>query len=113
MPTQAEIDRHLATARAAAERGDQVLHLQLEVSGLAGEQSAWGSSSAGIHGDDTVGQFLSYIETLGWVLANTGYTFVETGSSTSARIFSTREGRVNQGVVLGYFTFRRTSSASA
>lgn len=107
MPSQPAIDHALALARAATDRGDRLLHLQLEAAMLAGQQSSWGSSGAGVLGDDSIGQFLSYIETLGWTLESTGYSFVETGSSTSARIFGTGEGRVNQGVVLGFFTFRR------
>ena len=110
MPTQEAIDRAIATTRAATERGDRLLHLQVEVASLAGGQSSWGSSGAGIVSDDTVGQFVSYIETLGWSLEHIGYSFVETGSSTSGKVFGTGEGRVNQGFVLGFFTFRRAAA---
>ena len=110
MPSQAAIDHAIGSARGAAERGDRILHLQIEVGSLIGQQSSWGSSGAGVVGDDTIGQFLSYIETLGWSLENVGYSFVETGSSTSAKIFGTGEGRSNQGIVLGFFTFRRAQA---
>jgi hypothetical protein len=107
MPTQDVIDRVIASARSPAERGDQLLHVQLEITALAEGESSWGASSAGMNTDSTIGQFISYVEKLGWMLQHVGYTFVETGSSTSARMFSTGEGRVNQGVVLGFFTYRR------
>ena len=110
MPTQEAIDRALAAARTATERGDGLLHVNLEVASIAGAQSSWGSSGAGVVTDDSVGQFVSYIETLGWTLAHTGYSFVETGSSTSGKVFGTGEGRVNQGLVLGFFTFRRAAA---
>lgn len=107
MPTQPAIDHMLDLARTATERGDRLLHLHLEVASLIGQQSSWGSSGAGVIADDTVGPFASHIEALGWTLEHVGYSFVETGSSTSARMWGTGEGRVNQGVVLGFFTFRR------
>ncbi|MEU1971141.1 hypothetical protein ABZ477_05785 [Microbacterium sp. NPDC019599] len=110
MPTQEALDHLLGLARAAADRGDRVLHLQVEVATLAGQQSSWGSSGAGVVQDDTIGHFLSYVESLGWTLEHTGYSFVETGSSTSGKVFGTGEGRVNQGLVVGFFTFRRAAA---
>lgn len=109
MPTQPAVDRLLHSIRAADERGDSLLHLQLEVATIAGQQSSWGSSDAGVASDETVGQFISHVESLGWTLQHVGYSFVETGSSTSAKVFSTGEGRVNQGIVIGFFTFRRVT----
>jgi len=56
---------------------------------------------------DSVGYFLSDVERVGWRLEQTGYTFVESGATTSARMLSTGTGVVNHGAVSGYFTFRR------
>jgi hypothetical protein len=35
--------------------------------------------------------------------------FVETGSSSSARLLSTGEGTVTRGEILGYYVLRRTA----
>lgn len=107
MPTADAAHRLLQHAKDARARGDLLLHLQLDVSLLTGESSSWGSAGNMMSTDDTVGFFLSEIEGIGWRLEHTGYTFVESGATTSARIFGSGEGVVNHGAVAGYFTFRR------
>ncbi|WP_372966966.1 hypothetical protein [Microbacterium sp.] len=105
--TTDEAARLLQLARDAHRRGDVLLHLQLEVSRLTGEASSWGSADNAFVSDDSVGYFLSDVERVGWRLEQTGYTFVESGATTSARMLSTGTGVVNHGAVSGYFTFRR------
>lgn len=110
MPTAEEANRQLELARTAYDRGDALLHLQLEVSRLTGQPSSWGSADNAFASDDGIGYFLSEIERVGWRLEQSGYAFVETGATTSSRIFGTGEGVVNHGFTSGYFTFRRAVS---
>lgn len=107
MPTAEQAAQLLQLARDAHARGDAILHLQVDVSVLAGEASSWGSAGNTVTRDDSVGYFLGDVERIGWRLEHTGYTFVESGATTSQRIFGSGEGVVNHGAVLGYFTFRR------
>ncbi|HCS61835.1 MAG TPA: hypothetical protein DIW46_10660 [Microbacterium sp.] len=107
MPTAEEASRLLYLAQSAHARGDALLHIQLDISMLTGEQSSWGSAGNTVTNDENVGYFLSEIEKHGWRLEHTGYTFVESGATTSQRIFGTGEGVVNHGAVIGYYTFRR------
>jgi hypothetical protein len=107
MPTADVATRQLQLARDAHARGDAILHLQIDVSLLTGEQSSWGSAGNTLTHDESAGYFLGDIEKLGWRLEHTGYTFVESGATTSQRIFGTGEGVVNHGAVVGYFVFRR------
>lgn len=107
MPTAEEATRLLHLAQGTYARGDALLHLQLDLSLLSGEASSWGSAGNSLTSDDSVGYFLGEIEKVGWRLEHTGYAFVESGATTSQRIFGTGEGVVNHGAVVGYFTFRR------
>lgn len=107
MPTAEQATRLLHLAQGAHARGDALLHLQLDLSLLAGEASSWGSAGNSLTSDDSIGYFLGEIEKVGWRLEHTGYAFVESGATTSQRIFGTGEGVVNHGAVVGYFTFRR------
>ncbi|AKV87280.1 hypothetical protein AKG07_14400 [Microbacterium sp. CGR1] len=111
--TTEEAARLLQLARDAYHRGDALLHLNVEVSRLTGEASTWGSAQNGFMSDDSIGYFLSEVERVGWRLDHTGYTFVESGATTSARMLSTGTGVVNHGAVEGYFTFRRRQPAEA
>jgi len=106
MPSQNEAARLLQLASDARTRGDALLHLQFDVAQLTGETSSWGSADNRMMRDDHVGWFLSEVEKLGWRLEHTGYVFVESGATTSARIFGTGEGVVNHGGVEAFFTFR-------
>ncbi len=107
MPTQHQVDYHLQIARTALERGDALLQLQIEVGYLTGEQSSWGSSDNTLSADPTIGWMLGEVEKLGWRLEHIAHSFVETGSSSSARILGTGEGTVNRGALIGMYVFRR------
>ncbi|MEV4776855.1 hypothetical protein [Microbacterium sp. LWO13-1.2] len=107
MLTADEATRLLQHATDARTRGDLLLHLQVEVSRLTGEASSWGSAENALASNESIGYFLSQVEGIGWRLEHTGYTFVEAGATTSARMLSTGTGVVNHGAVAGYFTFRR------
>ncbi|MCS3844654.1 hypothetical protein [Microbacterium sp. AK031] len=107
MPTAEEASRLLALAQGAHARGDALLQLQLDVGLLTGERSTWGSAGNTMAGDESTGYFLGEVEKLGWRLEHTGFTFVESGATTSARMFGTGEGVVNHGAVVGYYVFRR------
>ena len=111
MPAQPASDAALATARAAFARGDTLLQLQIESGRLAGASSSWGSSENLAVSDPDVGWLLGHVEAIGWRLEQTGYVFVETGSSSSARILSTGEGTVNRGEIIGYYVFRRATAS--
>lgn len=107
MPNEENATRLLQLARDARARGDLLLHLQLDIAQLTGAESSWGSAENGMVRDESVGYFLGEVEKLGWRLEHTGYVFVESGSTSSARMFSTGTGVVNHGGVEGMFTFRR------
>ncbi|UJP09373.1 hypothetical protein L2X99_13170 [Microbacterium sp. KUDC0406] len=107
MPQPQIAEYLLQHAKDARSRGDVLLHLQFDVAQLTGETSSWGSAENRIQRDDQVGYLLSQVEALGWRLEHTGYVFVESGSTSSARMFSTGAGVVNHGGVEGMFTFRR------
>lgn len=111
MPAQPAADAALTTARTAFERGDALLQLQIESGRLAGASSTWGSSENLAVSDPDVGWLLGHVESIGWRLEHVGYVFVETGSSSSARILSTGEGTVNRGEIVGYYVFRRATAA--
>jgi hypothetical protein len=110
MPAQPIADAALATARAALERGDTLLQLQIESGRLAGASSSWGSSENLAVSDPDVGWLLGHVESIGWRLEHVSHLFVETGSSSSARILSTGEGTVNRGEIIGYYVFRRATA---
>jgi len=112
MPTTEEAERLMQLSREAFDRGDVVLHLQAEVSRLTGQASSWGSAENDFVSDDHVGYFLSEVERIGWRLEHTGYTFVESGATTSARMLSSGTGVVNHGHVAGYFAFRRITPSA-
>ncbi|WP_311259826.1 hypothetical protein [Microbacterium sp. WCS2018Hpa-9] len=109
MLTTDEAARLLALSQDAHTRGDVLLHLQVEISRLTGDASSWGSADNQFTSNESVGYFLGEVEGVGWRLEHTGYTFVESGATTSARMLSTGTGVVNHGAVVGYFTFRRVS----
>jgi hypothetical protein len=112
MLTADEASRLLALSRDAHARGDVLLHLQVEVGRLTGQTSSWGSADNALASNESVGYFLGEVEKIGWRLEHTGYTFIESGATTSNRIMSTGTGVVNHGAVSGYFTFRRVPAAS-
>ena len=113
MPQQDIVDSALATARTAHERGDSILQLALEAGRLAGAASSWGSSENLTLSDPDIGWLLGHVETIGWRLEQSSFVFVETGSSSSARLLSTGEGTVTRGEIVGYYLFRRADPAPA
>lgn len=109
MLTAEKASHLLNLAQNAHARGDVLLQLQVDVTLLTGESSSWGSAGNTASSDENIGYFLGEVERIGWTLQHTGYTFVESGATTSARIFGTGEGVVNHGAVLGYYVFRRAA----
>lgn len=108
MPHAEAAAQKLALARAAYDRGDALLQLQLDVSVLVGQKSSWGSADNMITTDDSVGYFLSEVERIGWRLEHSGFAFVQSGATSSQRMWGTGEGVVNHGAVAGYYVFRRS-----
>jgi hypothetical protein len=107
MPTAEEASRLLALAHSTHARGDVLLQIAVDASILTGERSSFGSAGNTATHDESVGYFLGEIEKIGWRLEHSAFTFVESGATTSARIFGTGEGVVNHGAVVGYYVFRR------
>ncbi|PZQ91680.1 MAG: hypothetical protein DI534_01550 [Leifsonia xyli] len=112
MPQQQIVDAALASARSAHERGDELLQIGVESGRLAGGASSWGSSENLTVSDPDVGWLLGHIEAIGWRLEHSAFVFVETGSSSSARLLSTGEGTVTRGEIVGYYLFRRAVPAT-
>jgi hypothetical protein len=104
-------------AEAALARGDRFFQIQLPVSSLAGDRSWFGSSqnsvqSANDAGGDGKPDVLTQIEDAGWHLEHAGFVFVETGATSSARMFSSGEGTVTEGEVHGIYLFRAAPRAT-
>jgi hypothetical protein len=98
-------------AEAALARGDRFFQIQLPVSTLSGDRSWFGSSDNSVQSavaDRTDGKpdVLTQIEDVGWNLEHAGYVFVETGATSSTRMFSSGEGTVTEGSVQGIYLFR-------
>jgi hypothetical protein len=94
-------------AEAALQRGDRFFQIPLPVSSLSGQPSWFGSTDnqvapVGPGGADVLGQ----IEDVGWRLEHVGYVFIETGATSSNRMFVSGEGTVTEGVVTGIYLFR-------
>jgi hypothetical protein len=111
MPQQQIVDTILTNARTAYDRGDTLLQLTIEAGRLTGTQSSWGSSDNLTMSDPDVGWLLGHVEAIGWRLEHASHVFVETGSSSSARLLGTGEGTVTRGEILGYYVLRRTDAA--
>ncbi|WBU38204.1 hypothetical protein [Homoserinibacter sp. YIM 151385] len=105
MATKAEAERTLEAAKAALARGDRLLHVILEVGGLTGAASSWGSSGNAVEHDSNIGWLLGEIEALGWRLEQSSLVFVGTGGTSSPGFAS--EGLVSRGVLMGQYVFRR------
>ncbi|MEW1962990.1 hypothetical protein AB0269_11085 [Microbacterium sp. NPDC077644] len=107
MPTADEASRLLGLAHHTYERGDDLLQIAVDVSLLTGEKSSFGSAGNTATHDESIGYFLGEVEKIGWRLESSAFTFVESGATTSARMWGTGEGVVNHGAVVGYYVFRR------
>lgn len=112
MVDQHEATRLISWAQTARQRGDLLLHLQFPVASLGQGESTWGAAGNEIYVDDSVGALLGEIERLGWFLQHVGYSFVGSGSTSSAKMFTTGQGVVNYGITYGHFTFRRVQTAA-
>lgn len=97
-------------AAAAMENGDRFFQLSIAISELGGAASSFGSSSNQLRSAGGAPDVLGQIEELGWRLEHVGYVFIETGSTSTNRVFSTGEGTVIKGQVQGIYLFR-TSAA--
>jgi hypothetical protein len=97
-------------AHTAFDRGDTLFQHQAVTSELTGQPSGFGSSANAItfHDDAHVRQ-LAEIEAVGWKLDDVGYTFVQTGSTSTSRMLQTGEGTVTEGFVLAVYLFRRAA----
>lgn len=96
-------------AEAAKERGDAFFQFEHDVATLGGAASAFGSSANTVMSrkrPDVLGQ----IEEIGWHLEHVGYVFIETGSTSTNRVFSTGQGTVTRGMVRGMYLFRNTDA---
>ncbi|MFD6175872.1 MULTISPECIES: hypothetical protein [unclassified Isoptericola] len=97
----------LGRATTAYQRGDAFFQFTATVSALTGQSSGFGSS------DNTVSEYsggvevLGPIEALGWSLEHVSHVFVQTGSTSTARVMSTGEGTVTRGLVNAIYLFRR------
>ncbi|KHK99954.1 hypothetical protein LK09_01150 [Microbacterium mangrovi] len=99
----------LGRAHTAFDRGDGFFQFQAVTSQLTGEPSGFGSSGNAVRSHDDHVQLLAQVEAVGWRLENVGYTFVPTGSTSTARMLSTGEGTVNEGYVSAVYLFRRAT----
>jgi hypothetical protein len=94
-------------AEAAAAAGAAFFQTQIEVSRLDGSASFGAASASMAHNarPDLLGQ----IEAFGWRLENVGYVFVETGTTSTARVMMSGEATAVRGVVLGIYLFRNAN----
>jgi hypothetical protein len=97
----------LGRARLAFQRGDRYFQAELEVSQLTGTASMFGSSENGMTRREDQVDLLGRIEDEGWHLEHAGFVFVETGSTSTDRMFATGQGTVTRGVVTGVYLFSR------
>ncbi len=91
-------------AEAAAAAGAAFFQTQINVSRLDGNAS-WGQATGTVEHTgrpDLLGQ----IESFGWRLENVGYVFIETGTTSTARVMMSGESTAVQGFVLGIYLFR-------
>ena len=99
-------------ATAALAAGAEFFQIELTVSQLGGEASFFGSSTSSVRHVGGASDVLGQIEQVGWHLEHAGWTFIETGATSSNVIFGTGQGTVTQGEVTGIYLFRRVATAS-
>lgn len=97
----------IGRARAAHARGDRFFQVELDAGALTGYASVFGSSDNEIRAHHDESDLLGRIEDEGWRLEHTGFVFIETGSTSTERMFFSGEGTVTRGVVTGIYLFRR------
>jgi hypothetical protein len=81
--------------------------IELEVSQLTGPTSFFGSSSNSVEHTGAATDVLGQIEEVGWHLEHVGFVFIETGATSTNRVFLSGEGTVTEGTVTGIYLFRR------
>ncbi len=91
-------------AEKAAQAGAVFFQTQMDVSRVNGSASFGAASAAVEHvaRPDILGQ----IESFGWHLENVGYVFMETGTTSSARVMMSGEATAVSGTVMGIYLFR-------
>jgi len=94
-------------ATAAFQAGARFFQIELEVSALSGGPSWFGSSDNTVSHTDGATDVLGQIEEVGWRLEHAGWVFIETGATSTDRMFATGQGTVTQGNVTGIYLFRR------
>ena len=104
-------------AEAALKRGDRFFQIHLPVSSLSGDRSRFGSTGNTIETVTSVRRdgkpdILTQIEDVGWHLEHAGYVFIETGVTSSGRVFSAGQGSVTEGAVHGIYLFRARTERS-
>lgn len=105
---QAYLASPVGRAETAHQRGDAFFQLELDISELSGPASSFGSSDNQLRSAGGPPDLLGQIEQIGWRLEHVGYVFIETGSTSTERMFATGEGTVTRGVVRGIYLFRAT-----
>lgn len=99
-------------ALTAYSAGAQFFQIELTVSQLGGESSFFGSSTSSLTHVGQASDALGQIEQVGWHLEHAGWTFIETGATSSNVIFGTGQGTVTQGEVTGIYLFRRVAEGT-
>lgn len=99
-------------ALTAFSAGAQFFQIELTVSQLGGEASFFGSSTSSVTHVGQASDALGQIEQVGWRLEHAGWTFIETGATSSNALFGTGQGTVTQGEVTGIYLFRRVPVTS-
>jgi len=100
-------------ALTAFSAGAQFFQIELTVSQLGGEASFFGSSTSSVTHVGQASDALGQIEQVGWRLEHAGWTFIETGATSSNALFGTGQGTVTQGEVTGIYLFRRVPVTSS
>jgi hypothetical protein len=97
----------VGAATAAKEAGETFFEVQLRVGSHTG--TAGFGSAAGRHTTASSASTLGEIERLGWHLEHTGYYFMMTGETSTARVFATGDATAISGVTIGVYLFRNAS----
>jgi hypothetical protein len=97
----------VGAATAAKEAGETFFEVQLRVGSHTG--TAGFGSTDGRHITASSANTLGEIEKLGWRLEHTGYYFMLTGETSTARVFVSGDATAISGVTMGVYVFRNTS----
>ena len=97
-------------ATAARAAGSTFFQIEMDVSQLTGATSFFGSSDNTITHTSGASDVLGQIESVGWHLEHVGYVFVETGATSTDRMFLSGQGTVTQGSVVGIYLFRKAGA---